>query len=278
MPQVIKANFILNSFESFWRQHPALLYGLAILIGFSFSLNGSPVLFLPALLLLLAGKRTILAYALLIVSLFFVNSQISMPTLSEEGIKGSAHFEISSIALKSTHFGKQWVYKGIIQSLLPHPAIKNIPVSISIPVKKEITRPQADKGYWIEGTLKAVSDNHYIFILEKNGPWQEVKNSWSLAEMRYLFKKNVSSTIHQKIEDEQSATFLAGIATGEFDDRLMAFHFSRFGLQHIMAISGFHFAIISGILRFILQLVFSKRAATFALITFITGYFLFLGF
>lgn len=269
---------ILNSFESFWKQYPALLYGIAILIGFSFSLTGNPILFLPALLLLFSGKRAILAYALIIISALFINTQISLPHLEPDGIKGTAHFDISSISLKSSHFGKQWIYKGTIKSLELHTEVKNIPVSISIPAKKDLLRPPADRSYFIEGTLKEISPEHYIFILEKNLPWKGINNSSSFAEIRFQLKESLKKSIHQNIEDDESSTFLSGIATGEFDDHLMAFHFSRFGLQHILAISGFHFAIITAILRFTLQLIFSKRTATFVLITLITVYFIFLGF
>lgn len=269
---------ILNSFESFWRPNPALLYGIAILIGFSFFLTRNPILILPALLLLFSGKRAILAYALIIISALFLNSQISLPHLDPEGIKGEAYFDISGVSLKSSHFGKQWIYKGTIKSLDLQRDIKNIPVSISIPLKQDILRPPADKSYFIKGTLKEISHEHYTFILEKNAPWIEITNTWSFAEIRFQLKDSLKKCIHQKIKDDESATFLSGIATGEFDDRLMAFHFSRFGLQHIMAISGFHFAIITAILRAALQLIFSKKTATIILITLITAYCIFLGF
>jgi|GEM_PF-363430 len=277
-PSTLMISFILNSFHSFWKRHPALLYGFSMLIGFSLILTENVIFSLPALLLLLSGKRALFAYPLMITSMFFAHHHFIAVKTSHDDLKGTAHFEIRSIATKATHFGKHVVYRGVIKSLIPHATVKNIPVSISIPLKKEITRPPANKAYLLEGHLKELGDARYIFVLEKNKPWEAIENSWSFAEIRFALKKHVMQYIHKKIDDSESATFLSGIATGEFDDQLMLFHFSRFGLQHIMAISGFHFAIIAGFLRLMLQLIFSKKTATYLLLLLLTTYFMFLGF
>ncbi len=220
----------------------------------------------------------LLVCPLLIASVLFAKMTLSKPEIGIEGIKGTAHFEISSIAIKSSHFGKHFVYKGTIKSIPPYQTIKNIPALLTIPIKSGIERPPADKSYMIEGTLKEFEPRRYHFILEKNSAWRPIKNSFSFAEYRYLAKKYLNKIIHKKILDQESASFLSGIATGEFDDRMMVFQFSRFGLQHIMAISGFHFAIIAGILSFILQLFLSKEKSAFVLIVCLTSYFIFLGF
>lgn len=57
----------------------------------------------------------------------------------------------------------------------------------------------------------------------------------------------------------------------------MLHEFGRFGLQHIMAISGFHFAIFAAIFSLILKLVLRRRMATILLILLLSAYFLFLG-
>lgn len=271
-------HFILNSFESFFKAYPALLYGIVLTLGIAFGLTENPALVLPSILLLLTKHKRLLVYCLLITTLFFAAFTISKPDLGVDGLKGTAHFEISSIAIKSSHFGKHFVYKGLIKSMPPFQGIKNIHVALSVPVRGDIIRPPADKSYMIEGTLKEFEPYAYHFTLEKNSRWRPIKNSFSLAEYRYMAKKYLTKLIHKKIPDKESASFLSGIATGEFDDRMMSFHFARFGLQHIMAISGFHFAIISGILSFILQLFLSKKNTAFVLIGLLLSYFIFLGF
>jgi len=262
-----KCNALIEPFENFWRLNPALLYGLSMLLGISLYLAKAPILILALILIFFAKKRAIAAFLIVIASYFYIS--INSPSLIEIGKRGVEQFSISSVSLKSSHFGKQWIYKGII---------KNIPVSISVHFKHNSTRPPADRAYFLEGSFKEVRPRHYVYVLEKNTPWKEIPNTFSFAEWRYYLKYKAQKIIHNKIKNEESALFLSGIATGEFDDRMMSFHFSRFGLQHIMSISGFHFAILSAILHAILQCILSRKNASLAMILFLTGYFIFLGF
>lgn len=74
-----------------------------------------------------------------------------------------------------------------------------------------------------------------------------------------------------------SASFLSGLATGEFDDHWMQQQFARFGLQHLLAISRFHFALTASFLGLFLSLFFSNRSKHFILILCLATYCLFLG-
>ena len=260
-----KFNEFIEPFENFWRLNPALLYGLSMLLGVSLYLTKAPILILPLILIYSSKKRAIAAFLIFIISYFYIS--INSPSSIEIGKIGVVQFSISSVSLKSSHFGKQWIYKGII---------KNTPVSISIPYKS--SRPTANKAYLLEGFFKEIRPRHYIFVLEKNSVWKEIPNSFSFAEWRYYLKHQVRNIIHKKIKNEESAHFLSGIATGEFDDRMMSFHFSRFGLQHIMSISGFHFAILSAILHAFLQFFLNRKNAALIMILSLTSYFIFLGF
>jgi competence protein ComEC len=104
-----------------------------------------------------------------------------------------------------------------------------------------------------------------------------VGGSWSLAERRYAAKQVVANAIDQCYRSRKSALFLTGIATGDFDDRIMTYEFSRFGLQHIMAISGFHFSIVASILSGLLRFLLPPKRSTLVMIGLLTSYFLFLG-
>ena len=117
-----------------------------------------------------------------------------------------------------------------------------------------------------------------IFLqTSKLSAWKPIEGTWSPAENRYQWKQGFASLLQKHYQNPQSQSFLTGIATGEFDDRLMAQDFSRFGLQHIMAISGFHFSIIAGFFSIILSAILPKRAALLLLVFLLSSYFLFLG-
>jgi competence protein ComEC len=68
-----------------------------------------------------------------------------------------------------------------------------------------------------------------------------------------------------------------GITTGEFSNAFLSFTFSRFGLNHLLAISGFHFGLLLLFCNFILSPIFSKKWKTILLIISLAGFYFFVG-
>lgn len=197
--------------------------------------------------------------------------------LPPEGIQGTAQVKFHSVVNKKQTFGNFWSYQGTLTAFFPYGNTNSIaygiPVSIRSGAKKD-----ADSLYQIQGTLKLGGFNHYILIPDKENGWLELKkNRFSLAEWRHKAKQKVKEAILQKVNQGQAASFLAGIATGEFDDRSLQQEFGRFGLQHILAISGFHFSMIAATLGFLLQFIVKGRKTLIILMIILTLYFLFLG-
>ncbi|MCB1119150.1 MAG: ComEC/Rec2 family competence protein, partial [Chlamydiia bacterium] len=91
------------------------------------------------------------------------------------------------------------------------------------------------------------------------------------------WKEGVKRWIESHYSHPSSGMFLSGLATGQFDDPWMREQFARFGLQHILAISGFHFAVIALFLNFILRLLFRQKIAIILLIAILGLYCIFLG-
>lgn len=284
---------VIESLQIFWRQHPALLYGLSVLFGIYAALEGNVILCMPIALLAISllwpsikgclRRRFVLAAGLFLSAILLVKTTYQFPEVAPEGVMGTAYFEISSISSSSTHFGKRWLYRGtihrfsVIQNDESSSIAKNIPCTISLAQSNEVRRPVANRAYLVGGRLKELSPGHYMLSVGKDTPWYPVSDSWSLAEYRFQAKQAVATYIRRYIKGQRTGAFLTGIATGDFDDRQMLFEFSRFGLQHIMAISGFHFAIIAGILSLFLRLAMAKRRANVLLICILSSYFIFLG-
>ncbi len=284
---------MLKAIDHFWRHYPALLFGLAIYLGwcasryevwpliFPLLVLFGPLLF-PAWIPSTLFKRLILALVAAISTFAYVNMNfLPMQPLPPEGVSGTARFEIQSVTSSHLHFGRFWVYKGLIRDFLPNSVqlsqkAHNLPCSITLPCKAEILRPPASRDYLVQGTLKPSERGHHL-TPHKDTPWLPINHSWSLAECRFQAKQTVAELIAKNIKCKESADFLIGIATGNFEDRFMIHQFSRFGLQHIMAISGFHFAIIASILGILLRIMCSTKIANLVLIALLTGYFVFLG-
>lgn len=263
----------MSALETFWQKHPALLYGLGMLLGISLAYNAAFYLALPLGLLFIASRqRAALLLLFILFSVAYARLHVSFPEAFES--KLTARFKIDTLTEGSTHFGQQWLYKG---SLFIPPELKRVPITIVLPMKKEISRPAANRDYLVQGVFSRNKQGRYVFKIDRQEPWLPVLDTYSFAEKRYQLKKTVIQHIKKSIPDTASATFLAGLATGYFDDRHMSADFSRFGLQHIMAISGFHFSIIASFLSSCLGLIVTKRKAVLLTIFLLTSYFLFLG-
>lgn len=278
----------------FWLSHPALFYGISLLLGFYVTFTHSFVLIMPGLALWLPfcaviwrkhfafWKPFLLSFTLFAATYCFASVYYIFPLLPETGVKGKGHITIDSIRLQRSFFGSRWIYQCQLLNFFPdheneRSIARNIPCSISIPQNSQINRPTADHDYLINGILVETKNGRYFLKISPKSPWSIIEHASSWAESRYKWKKIALEFIHGHFPTALSAAFLGGLATGEFDDQWMRQEFSRFGLQHIMAISGFHFAIMVGIFSLILRLFLSRRLSGYFLLLVMGGYVLFLG-
>lgn len=281
---------------NFWLCHPALLYGIAFLLGLYAHLEQSIWLLVPCLSLwlpfIIAGcqphDRSALKHLALSVMTFltawcYTSVHYSFPFLPEGGIRGNAQVKIKSITLQNSFFGERWLYRCELKEFTPlnhsNSIAYSLPCTISLPGRQlEATpRPLANGDYLIEGRLTQTKQGSYVLKVSSKQAWTKIPNTWSWAEQRYQWKKGAGAWIESYYPHALSGSFLAGLATGEFDDFWMRQQFARFGLQHLLAISGFHFAIIAAFLSFIFSLFCSQRVRTASLLFCLGLYCFFLG-
>lgn len=281
-----------------WQRYPALLYGLAFLLGLAFAATPSMALFIPLLVLwspLLLGKachselrlRQLLALSVFAGGYLWVSLEVHYPdhdsvSLSDTPLAGTATFSLDSVKEKESHCGKAWVYSGTLKAFVPESSSCNIaskiPCQLYLPQKRNIHRPPANRDYIFQGRLKKTIDGRYSLLIAKEEPWKPVPGSFSLAESRYQWKQKLSSHLARHLPHPATRSFLTGLATGDFSDPLLTFELGRFGLQHILAISGFHFSVLAALLIFLLRLFLPPKAAAGGMIVLLTVYLLFLGF
>jgi competence protein ComEC len=277
----------------FWHSHPALLYGLALLLGFYASFQKEILLVIPLLALWIpfivvaqANRQfwmpLLLSFSLFCSAWIYADIYYIFPKTSSTGIAGKAHLSIESIRLQSSFFGKRWIYNCQVKNFFPDdtPQVsiaRHAKCILSVPYKTEIIRPLADREYIVEGKLTENENGTLVLKIDSQKPWHIVKGSWSLTEKRYAWKKFAAAWINTNFKTPLSASFLSVLATGEFDDQWLRNEFARFGLQHIMAISGFHFAILACLLSLIFRLFLSRSQSAWLLLICLAGYALFLG-
>lgn len=286
---------MIASLLYFWLCHPALLYGIAFMLGILCHLSSSFYLIIPCFflwlpfsfsLIYLRNQET-LKHLILSVLMFFTAwtytaSHYLSPSIPEEGLIGIAHIKIKNVSLQSGPFGKNWLYRCEIEQFFSQPGSSSIasslPCLMMFPIKQASKAPPtANQEYWILGKLKQNAGGAYVLKVSSKAEWTAIPGSWSLAEQRFVWKKKVSQWIESQFSQPSSASFLAGLITGEFDDNWMRQQFARFGLQHLLAISGFHFAIIAGFLSMAFRLFLTLHIRIVGLLICLGAYCLFLG-
>lgn len=287
----IRVSHLLENLHFLWNRSPAFFYGLIIVLNVSFTACLS--YFLLCAIILLIGilglafyinssiKQLVPLILFALASFFYGNIHFNYFKLPQKAAKGTALINITSLSLKKNFFGKNWVIKGNIVNFLPDvPLSKNIKIlhaPVVIRLSENYERMPASQSYFIKGELIHTGPGFYLLKADRESPWVPLKNSWSLAEFRFTLKQKLADYIKRSYHFKDSFSFLKGVVTGEFDDLNLIFELSRFGLQHIMAISGFHFALLATFLNFIFGLIMPRRQAHVLLITFLTAYYFFLG-
>lgn len=279
-----KVRFLPPSpFIFFWQKHPALLLGLMLLIGTAFSLYTNLIDLFPLCLLLLPyvrdrqqWKRFALLLSIFAVGWALASYRCAPISLPHDKIEGEAQFTITSVKHYQSPFSRSLVYKGKLLNFCANSGetYPSIPCQIYLPPSKH---PKANCDYTLTGTLEQKGPRQFVFKPQKNKEWRPIPSTYSLAELRYKAKNGVHSYFKKQIADRQTSTFLNALATGDIDERTLSLEFGRLGIQHILAISGFHFALIALFLGTLLQLFLSPKKAAWALLLLLSSYYLFLG-
>jgi len=276
----------VGALGNFWCRHPALLIAMALLLGLLMAFSGCCLPLIPGALILLSllveGRRKacLSAVVIAVLAFFIGRTHYHFPEVGAKGIRGRASITVTTLR-EGEHYGSHyWLYHGRIKSFVPEGWVSrsiasNVPYTLRI--LKGRQRFLGDKDYVIDATLKRTRRGGYFLAVDRKSTWESVSGTWSLAEMRYCFKKRFADAVSQAFSNQRVAGFLIGLSTGDFVDKLVSLEFGRFGLQHIMAISGFHFAIIAAIFSFGLRFILRRNSAAVVLGVLLSGYFFFLG-
>ncbi len=275
---------------SFWQQVPALWFAFAALLGCSAAFYGHPILLFPVVLaaipliyLNLTDRRTYtylaaLAGALACAAYFYCSAHYQLPELPSAGIYAKARLSFQSVSEEQGTLGKTWLYQGQMSTLSAPARITNAPFRLRLPLSASRSRPLANQAYVTDVKVRPGGGHFYALSQQKGIEWEPIPSTWSFAEWRYGCKKAVGHYIESHISNPRSASFLTGLATGMFSDRQIKAMLGRFGLQHVMAISGFHFAIVAAMLSLPLGCFLPARHAAIVLALLLTLYFVFLGY
>lgn len=272
--------FFVDCHLSFWRKHPCLFIGLIFLLGTASAVAWSWIYLLALLCLLFPFllQRCLLFCTILLILLAFFSARYRTHPLdlAQSPLEGKGIFHINHFSILHSPFNKSYHYKGVLKSFQTKEGTlyHNLPCSIFHSLKNP---PIASNDYLIEGFLTQKKPNLFCLKPKKQKKWTAIDHTFSLAAWRYNAKKNISSYIKAHISDSASAQFLSALVTGEIEERTLRMDFSRLGLQHILAISGFHFSFFACVLHLLLRPFFPFKIRITLLIAALACYFFFLG-
>lgn len=267
--------------QQFWLRHPLFWIGLHIFLGTG-AAAGHAWFFLPLaaalwIPLIRNWQRLLSAAFLFSFSWYGAAPCFQQIPLPDKGLPGACYFSISQVKQSQTPFGPALCYqgKGCHFLSLDQQSLKNIPCQILM--KDSSKRPRAICDYIIHGRLLKSRKGNYVFKPDRDSPWQQVPNTNCWAETRLQFKRKVGEFIKARYGKSPCSALFVSLATGDVDERSLAIEFSRLGLSHILAISGFHFALFAAFTVFFFGLFLPFRATQLATLLVVGAYLVFLG-
>lgn len=271
---------ICQAYCNFWLKYPALLIGISLLIGSACCLGFQfyYLVVLAALILPITKNLKLFCITTITMLIAFISILFRYPeiTLTSEEISGVGKFKPQSIKTVSSPFYHSLLYQGILIDFQTNEqTYHNIPCSIYLPIYSK--RPICNAIYEIEGNLQQKSSRLFILKPTKKKPWKRVAPFLNLIEWRFSSKQLLSKYIHKQVSDRTTAVFLSALVTGQINERLLMMQFSKLGLQHLLVISGFHFALLAYLLKSTFNCLFSYKITALMTLLCLSFYYIFLG-
>lgn len=270
---------ICQVYCGFWQKHPALLIGISLLMGSACCLGFQMyyLTVLSALFLPLTKNWKLFFFALMTCLIGFLSILFRYPevTLSSNPISGAGTFKPQSIKTVSSPFYRSLLYQGtLVDFATKEHVYRKLPCSIYLPIYGK--RPPCDAIYRIEGSLQQKSP--HLFVLKpKKQAWKNIASSVNLIEWRFSAKQLISTFIHKQVTNRTTAVFLSALVTGQIDERLLTMQFGKLGLQHLLVISGFHFALLAYLLKSVFNWLLPHKITALMTLTCLSCYYVFLG-
>lgn len=240
---------LIRPLDRLSHKYPLLFYGVAAFIGVLITRTGNGY-FLLFLIPLLIHRISPLFITLIFALYTYITPHHSSGS-------GPFTFHIDSISYKTSPYNTVYRYNGTIKG---HGRIT-------------YTSPQKvlkNPTYFVEkGTLR----NGFL----RARTLTPLSAKKSLAYKRFELKEKAASFIKKHYPVKEHADLITALTTGLRKNHLLSYQFSRLGLAHILAISGFHFGLIAYLLfRLLSPFMRMTTANTFVLII-LSLYFIFLG-
>jgi competence protein ComEC len=252
---------------AFCNVHPLLVPSLLFLEGVALALSPSFYLLIPLLPIVYLNLRKPLQIFFLIFAFLYGKWNAPLFPSDLSSLQTTATLHVLDIQQKKSHKHKDLQAKVLIHS---SKTVKNLPCFMKITSLSMIE----NSCYEVEGTIYK-KDGFFTFV--PSGSWKAKGAPWSLPKMRFICKRFFAKHIEKLYPSPYVHKLLTALTLGSLEDPLLRFSFGKLGLQHILAISGFHFAILSLCFGIALRIFLPRRTTFYALLFLLTLYLLLIG-
>jgi competence protein ComEC len=259
-------NTLSSSVVVFWKQAPALETSFYLLIGASFALAPSWIAWALAFLFiylksydLMAKKITFIIQAILLCALGYSYTLYFKPPILLSAVKGTGVIKILE-KRPTLFFGKSSIYYKALLTYFEtedHIVYKHIPCTLRLKPKGAYP---ANKDLALRHVTLTPSDSGmYQLKFNNESEISPIAHSFSLAEHRYRWKSKVTKHLSHYIKNQKTLKLLTALSVGYLDNKTLNYEFSKLGLQHLLTISGFHFALLALFFSWILKPLLPKK-------------------
>lgn len=243
-------------------RYPAFYYGLAVISGVALAYG-----IWPPLIFIFLDKTLSRKIGFLLLVLFScVETLYFMPTHPNRRLDGIGYYQTEKIRNIDHSFSYQGCVKCFISEGVTY---YDIPCSF---FRNTLLPPESD--YIVRGSLRPTQRGTYTLHASSFEPISHISNC---SFIRFQLKETFRNYLKKHVKDDFCYSFFASLGTGEIESRLLGLQFSKVGVTHTLAISGFHYTWLIFILAAFFHLFLSKRKTCYILLVVVSLYFFFIG-
>lgn len=138
---------------------------------------------------------------------------------------------------------------------------------------------EGDKDYFLSScTLNKMSPTCLQLKIKKNvTKIYPIDGKLRLAKWRFHKKSKAEKHLATYVDNQRVLKLLTGISIGYLDHKALQFEFSKVGASHLLAISGFHFSLLSVFLLYLFHFLPKRKIKYILLFICLTLYVFYLG-
>jgi ComEC/Rec2-related protein len=268
---------LIASGEAFWSRHPALFIGICFFIGTSLSLHGPSLCAFDLCLLplLFHPRRLVVALFLICVATVTTSIRVHVPTRPFQHF-GTLQGEVVDRHLMTFHGKPVWRIQLAVEDFCSsnaHALLRGCSFPLSCPPPCAL---QGGAVYRFSAHVH-VDDQLRARIRPffANGV-ETVRRRFSLVEWRHSMRRALEQRFVGLFPDQSLRHLAGGLTFGLYKDPLFQKAMHRAGVEHVLAVSGFHFGIVAALTIFLAKGLAPKRRSIVAMVC-LTLYLLLIG-